>query len=89
LPTVAESGVPGYAAESWYGLYAPAKTPGPIIERLNKAVAKAVQSAAFKRLESNEGLIMVGSPPEALDRYVQDEEARWRKLIKDSNIKAE
>ena len=89
LPTVAESGVPGYAAESWYGLYAPAKTPGPIIERLNKAVAKAVQSAAFKRLESNEGLIMVGSPPEALDRYVQDEEARWGKLIRDSNIKAE
>ena len=70
-------------------MYAPARTPAPIIERLNKAVAKAVQSAAFKRLESNEGLIMVGSSPEALDRYVQDEEARWRKLIKDANIKAE
>jgi tripartite-type tricarboxylate transporter receptor subunit TctC len=89
LPTVAEAGLPGYAAESWYGLYAPAKTPGPIIERLNKAVARAIQSAAFKRLESNEGLIMVGGSPEKLDRYVQDEEARWRKLIKDANIKVE
>jgi tripartite-type tricarboxylate transporter receptor subunit TctC len=89
LPTVAEAGLPGYAAESWYGLYAPAKTPAPIIERLNKAVAKAIQSAAFKRLESNEGLIMVGGSPEKLDRYVQDEEARWRKLIKDANIKVE
>jgi len=89
LPTVAESGVPGYAAESWYGLYAPARTPAPVIERLNKAVAKAVQSAAFKRLESNEGLIMVGGSPEELDRYVQAEEARWRKLIKDADIKVE
>ncbi|WFU15479.1 tripartite tricarboxylate transporter substrate binding protein [Bradyrhizobium sp. CB3481] len=89
LPTVAESGVPGYAAESWYGLYAPAKTPASIIERLNQAVAKAVQSPAFKRLETNEGLIMVGGSPEALDRYVRDEEARWGKLIKDANIKVE
>jgi tripartite-type tricarboxylate transporter receptor subunit TctC len=89
LPTVAEGGVSGYAAESWYGLYAPAKTPAPIIERLNKAVAKAVQSPAFKRLETNEGLIMVGGSPEELDRYVRDEEARWGKLIKDANIKVE
>jgi tripartite-type tricarboxylate transporter receptor subunit TctC len=89
LPTVAEGGLPGYAAESWYGLYAPAGTPAPIIERLNKAVAKAVQSPAFKRLETNEGLIMVGGSPEELDRYVRDEEARWRKVIKDANIKVE
>ena len=89
LPTVAEGGVSGYAAESWYGLYAPAKTPAPIIERLNRAVAKAIQSPAFKRLEANEGLIMVGGPPEELDRYVRDEEARWAKLIKDANIKVE
>ena len=47
------------------------------------------EPAAFKRLESNEGLIMVGSSPEQLDRYVQDEESRWGRLIKDANIKAE
>jgi tripartite-type tricarboxylate transporter receptor subunit TctC len=89
LPTVAEGGLPGYAAESWYGLYAPAKTPAAIIERLNKAVAKAVQSPAFKRLETNEGLIMVGGSPEQLDRYVRDQESRWGKLIRDANIKVE
>ena len=89
LPTVAEAGVPGYAAESWYGLYAPARTPAPVVARLNRAVAKAVQSGAFKRLEANEGLIMVGGSPEDLDRYVQGEEARWRQLIHDANIKAE
>src|SRR6266850_435250 len=63
LPTVAESGVPGYSAESWYGLYAPAKTPAEIIDRLNKSAALAVQSEAFKRLGVNEGLVMVARPP--------------------------
>lgn len=89
LPTVAEAGVPGYAAESWYGLYAPAKTPAPVIARLNQAIAKAVQSGAFKKLEANEGLIMVGSAPEELDRYVGQEEQRWRKLVKDANIEVQ
>lgn len=89
LPTVAEAGVPGYAAESWYGLYAPARTPAPVIARLNQAVAKAVQSGGFKQLEANEGLIMVGSSPEELDRYVGQEEDRWRKLVKDANIEVQ
>ena len=89
LPTVSEAGVPGYAAEAWYGLYAPAKTPPEIIDRLNKSAAKAVQSDAFKRLGVNEGLVMVAEPPEALDRYFSVEEARWRKVIQDAGIKIE
>jgi Uncharacterized protein conserved in bacteria len=66
LPTVSEAGVPGYAAEAWYGLYAPAKTPPDIIDRLNKSAAKAVQSEAFKKLGVNEGLVMVAEPPRRL-----------------------
>jgi tripartite-type tricarboxylate transporter receptor subunit TctC len=89
LPTVSEAGVPGYAAEAWYGLYAPAKTPPEIIDRLNKSAAKAVQSEAFKKLGVNEGLVMVAQPPEALDRYFQVEEERWRKVILDAGIKPE
>jgi tripartite-type tricarboxylate transporter receptor subunit TctC len=89
LPTVADAGVPGYAAESWYGLYAPAKTPVDIIDRLNKSAANAVQSEAFKRLGMNEGLVMVASPPVELDRYVRGEEERWRKVIYDANIRIE
>jgi tripartite-type tricarboxylate transporter receptor subunit TctC len=89
LPTVSEAGVPGYAAEAWYGLYAPAKTPPEIIDRLNKSAAKAVQSEAFKKLGVNEGLVMVAQPPEALDRYFQGEEERWRKVIGDAGIKPE
>ena len=55
LPTVAEAGVSGYAAESWYGLFAPAMTPPDVIDRLNKSAAAAVQSDAFKKLAVNEG----------------------------------
>jgi tripartite-type tricarboxylate transporter receptor subunit TctC len=89
LPTVAEAGVPGYAAESWYGLFAPAKTPSDIIARLNKSVAIAVQADSFKKLAINEGLVMVAGPPEEMDRYFRGEEARWRKVIQDAGIRAE
>jgi tripartite-type tricarboxylate transporter receptor subunit TctC len=89
LPTVSDAGVPGYAAESWYGLYAPANTPPEIIDRLNKSAAKAVQAEALRKLSVNEGLVMVASPPAELDRYFAGEEARWRKVIQDAGIKAE
>ncbi len=89
VPTVAEAGVPGYSAESWYGLFAPAKTPPEIIERLNKAAATAVKAEAFKKLGVNEGLVMVASPPAELDRYFRGEEERWRKVIQDAGIKIE
>src|SRR6201986_1499810 len=89
LPTVAEAGVPGYDAEAWYGLFAPAKTPPEIIDRLNKAAANAVKAEAFKKLSVNEGLIMVASPPSELDRYFREEEDRWRSVIQEAGIKAE
>jgi tripartite-type tricarboxylate transporter receptor subunit TctC len=89
LPTVAEAGVPGYAAESWYGLFAPARTPADIVERLNKSAALAVQSDPFKRLGVNEGLVVITRPPEELDRYVRGEEKRWRRVIEDAGIKVE
>lgn len=86
LPTVAESGVPGYVAESWYGLYAPAGTPAPAIARLNQSVRKAVTSAAFEKLESTEGLTVAVGQPEELDRYVRGEAARWRDVIEAAHI---
>jgi tripartite-type tricarboxylate transporter receptor subunit TctC len=89
IPTVAEAGVSGYSAESWYGLYAPAKTPADIVGRLNKSAAAAVRSDAFKKLGVNEGLVMVAAEPAELDRYVRGEEERWRKVIRDANIKVE
>ena len=89
IPTVGEAGVPGYAAESWYGLFAPAGTPADVIDRLNKSAASAVQAEAFKKLGVNEGLVTVMLPPEALDRYVRAEEERWRRVIREAKISAE
>jgi tripartite-type tricarboxylate transporter receptor subunit TctC len=89
LPTVAEAGVPGYAAESWYGLFVPAKTQADVIARLNRSAAISVQSEAFKKLGVNEGLVMVAQPPAELDRYFRGEEARWRKVIQQAGIKVE
>ncbi|HYA05835.1 MAG TPA: tripartite tricarboxylate transporter substrate binding protein [Xanthobacteraceae bacterium] len=89
LPTVAEAGVPGYVAESWYGLFAPAKTPPATIALLNKAVDKALHAPAFDKLVENEGLIMVGGTPAQLGQYVQGEEALWRKVVHDADIKIE
>jgi tripartite-type tricarboxylate transporter receptor subunit TctC len=87
LPTVSEAGVPGYDAQAWYGLFAPARTPPEIVARLNKSAAVAVQSEAFKKLAANEGLILVASPPDELDRYFHAEEERWRKVIQEAGIK--
>jgi tripartite-type tricarboxylate transporter receptor subunit TctC len=89
VPTVAEAGVPGYAAESWYGLFARAGTPPELIDRLNRSAASAVQSEAFRKLSVNEGLVTVALPPEALDRYFRAEEERWRRVISEAGIKME
>jgi tripartite-type tricarboxylate transporter receptor subunit TctC len=89
LPTVSEAGVPGYDAEAWYGLFAPAKTPPDVIDRLNKAAAAAVKADSFKKLAVNEGLVPVASPPGELDRYFRVEQERWRKVIQDAGLKAE
>jgi tripartite-type tricarboxylate transporter receptor subunit TctC len=89
LPTVSEAGIPGYDAEAWYGLFAPAKTPPAIIDRLNKAAAVAVKAESFKKLAVSEGLVLVASPPNELDRYFGLEEERWRKVIQDAGLKAD
>lgn len=89
VPTVAESGVSGYVADSWYGLFVPAGTPPSVIARLNSAAKKAVQSDAFKKRVESEGLVISAGTPEEFDRYVKGEEARWRKVVKAANITAD
>lgn len=88
VPTIAET-IPGYAVESWYGLYAPAGTPGDIVDRLNAAARKAAQSPEFRRKMEQEGLMVAIGSPEELDAYVKREEARWRRIVKENNIKPE
>lgn len=89
VPTIAESEVPGYAAESWYGLYAPAGTPNDTIARLNAAARKAVQMETFRKRVEDEGLVISTGTPAELDRYVRAEEARWRKIVKENHITAD
>ena len=86
LPTVAEAGVPGYAAESWYGLYAPAGTPADAIARLNASVNKAIEAGTFSKLATNEGLTFAPGSPDQLDRYVRSEAERWREVIEAAHI---
>jgi tripartite-type tricarboxylate transporter receptor subunit TctC len=88
LPTVAET-VNGYAVESWYGLFAPAGTPSDVIARLNAAVRAAAQSQEFKKKLEPEGLAVSTGSPQELEDYVRKEEMRWRKIVKENNIKVD
>jgi tripartite-type tricarboxylate transporter receptor subunit TctC len=89
LPTIGEAGVPGYAAESWYGIYVPAGTPAPIIARLSQSVHAAVKTEAFKSRIEEEGLMVSSGTPEELAKYVQAEEIRWAKVVKEARIQVD
>ena len=86
LPTVAESGVPGYSAGSWYGYFAPAGTPPAVINRLNASIKKGTQTSAFKARVESEGLMIKAGTPEEFGKFVKAEELRWKTVIKDANI---
>jgi tripartite-type tricarboxylate transporter receptor subunit TctC len=88
VPTVAET-VPGYSVESWYGLYVPAGTPADVITRLNAAARTAARAPDFRRKLEQEGLTVSAGSPEELDAYVRGEEGRWRKVVKENNIKVD
>lgn len=89
VPTVAEAGVPGYAADVWYGVFAPAGTSPEIVAKLNAVLKRAARSDAFiKRIES-EGVEISVSTPEALGRLASDEAARWKAFVTEHGIKNE
>lgn len=88
IPTVAAT-VPGYAVESWYGFFVPAGTPTSVIAKLNAAIKKAAQSPEFVKKVEQEGLVIAASDAAEFDRYVKAEEARWRKIVKENNIRAD
>ena len=86
VPAIAET-VPGYAVESWYGLFAPAGTPADVIAKLHAAAKKATDSADFRRKIEPEGLTVSTGAPAELDTYVRAEQVRWGKVVKESNLK--
>ena len=89
VPTLAESGLPGCTVATWSGLYAPAGTPAPIIERLNAELNRMVQSPDVQERFQAGGLVPVGGTPAALGDYLKSEIVRWTKVVKDAGIKIE
>ena len=89
LATIAASGVPGYEAVTMYGLYAPAKTPTTIIERLNRDAARFLQTADMRDKLFGAGVETVGSPPAEFAHEIRADITRLSKVIKDAGIRAE
>src|SRR5262249_47467986 len=88
IPALAET-VPGYRVESWYGIYAPAGTPPDVIAKLNATIAKAAKGDEFRRRVEPEGLVISAGAPSELDDFVREEEAIWRKIVRENNIRPE
>jgi tripartite-type tricarboxylate transporter receptor subunit TctC len=89
VPTVAESGLPGFEVSNWIGLFAPVGTPPEIVAKLNAEVQKIMRSPDVqKRLEA-EGARFIPTTPEQFAAFQKDELVKWAKIIKDANIKAE
>jgi tripartite-type tricarboxylate transporter receptor subunit TctC len=89
VPTIAESGVPGYEANNWWGILAPAGTPRPVIDRLYKEISDILSSAETQKVFGDQGAEVDKVGPDEFGPYIAAETAKWGKVIKDANIKAE
>jgi tripartite-type tricarboxylate transporter receptor subunit TctC len=88
LPTVAEAGVPGFAVDQWYALFAPAGTPRDIVLKLHGEIAKMTAHPETKERLLTMGLDPVGSAPDEFAAYVKTETAKWGKLVREAGIHA-
>ena len=86
IPTLAESGVPGYEVDQWYGIIASAKVPRPIIDKLYQGISEGLKSPETAQRLSGEGSMPVGSTPEQFNAHIRAEVAKWRKLVKDAGL---
>ena len=89
IPTIAEAGVPGYEYTTWYGVFAPAKTPRTLIARLNAEIVKAMETPDIKDRFTALGGDPDPGTPEELRAYMANESAKWAKIIKAANIRVE
>lgn len=89
VPTISESGVPGFEVNSWYGLLAPAKTPKPIIDRLQKEVAAVLATPEVRERYLKGGFEPVGNKPEEFAQQIKADLSRWKKVVNDANIRIE
>jgi tripartite-type tricarboxylate transporter receptor subunit TctC len=89
VPTSAEAKMPDYLVESWFAVFAPAKTPQPVIDKLTGEIKKIVDSAEFKKKAEEQGAVAVYMDPKQLDALVKKELEHWGKVIKTGNITAD
>jgi tripartite-type tricarboxylate transporter receptor subunit TctC len=89
IPTIAESGLPGFEAVSWFALFAPANTPRPIVDKLQAEVSKILKMPDVSKKLLDLGLEPSGSTPDELAAYQKTEIAKWSKVVKDSGAKVE
>jgi len=89
LPTIAEAGVKGFEASSWFGLLAPAGTPADIVNRIQQETAKALQSPALKERLLSQGAIPSGNTPAEFTKFIAAETAKWAQVVKASGAKVD
>ena len=89
LPTLDEAGVKGYESGLWLGLMAPAKTPRPVLEKLNAEVNKLLESADVKQTMAKQGATTMGMSIEQFDKFLREEIVKWAKIVKVSGAKAD
>jgi tripartite-type tricarboxylate transporter receptor subunit TctC len=89
IPTIAESGVPGYSVVLWWGLFAPGGTNRAVIDRLNQEVGRILQSSEMRERLAAEGAEPAPSTPEALATLVREEIQTWRRVAREAGIKPE
>ena len=87
VPTIAESGVPGFETVAWFGLAAPAGTPRELIHRLHGEVIKAMKLPDVEKRLLDSGSDLVGASPEAADKFLRDEVAKWGVVVKAAGVK--
>ena len=86
VPTVAESGYPGFEALSWQGLFAPAGTPADVIARLNAETLKALNAEDFRDTFARQGFLVAGSSPGEFRAFIESEIPKWARIIKAGNV---
>ena len=89
IPTIAESGLPGYEMSSWFGLLAPAGTPAPIVTRLQQEIARIFKQADVREKLLAQGVEPVGGTPQEFAAFLNAETAQWTKVIRASGLKPE
>jgi tripartite-type tricarboxylate transporter receptor subunit TctC len=89
VPTIAESGFPGFEATAWYGVLAAARTPKPIVNRLHGEIVRALALPEVKERLNNVGFELVGGTPDEFAVFIKSEIAKWTRVVRDAHISAE